>query len=164
MRIALYPGTFDPMTNGHLDVVRRAAALVDRLVVAIGIRPGKTPLFPIEERVEMVQAVIAPVAAQIGCEMDCITYDDLVVTAARRVHASILIRGLRNGSDLDDEMQMADMNETMTPDLKTVFLPTSSMMRPIKATLVRQIAGMGGDVSHFVPTIVASGLKVRFAK
>jgi len=152
------------MTNGHLDVVRRAAALVDRLVVAIGIHPGKTPLFPIEERMEMVQAVITPVAAQIGCEMECITYDDLMVTAARRVHASILIRGLRNGSDLDDEIQMADMNETMMPDLKTVFLPTSSMIRSVKATLVRQIAGMGGDISQLVPDPVASRLKIKLAK
>ena len=162
MRVAIYPGTFDPVTNGHLDVIRRAAALVDRLVVAIGINPGKKPLFPSEERIEMVQAVILPVAAQVGCEIDCITYDDLV-TAAKRVHASILIRGLRDGSDLAYEMQMAGMNETMMPEVKTVFLPASPMTRPIKATLVRQIAGMGGDVSHFVPELVASRLRGRFA-
>jgi pantetheine-phosphate adenylyltransferase len=164
MRIALYPGTFDPVTNGHLDVIRRAAALVDRLVVAIGINPGKKPLFPSEERIEMLQAVILPVAAQVCCEIDCITYDDLVVTTAKRVHASILIRGLRDGSDLDYEMQMVGMNETMMPEVKTVFLPASPVMRPIKATLVRQIAGMGGDVSHFVPELVASRLRIRFAK
>lgn len=163
MRVAIYSGTFDPVTNGHLDVIRRAAALVDRLVVAIGTNPGKKPLFPSEERIEMVQAVILPVAAQVGCEIDCITYDDLVVTAAKRVHASILIRGLRDGSDLAYEMQMAGMNETMMPEVKTVFLPASPMTRSIKATLVRQIAGMGGDVSHFVPELVASRLRGRFA-
>jgi len=164
MRIALYPGSFDPVTNGHLDVVRQAVALVDRLVIAIGIHPGKKPLFSTEERLEMVREVFQPIAAQVGCEVDCLTYDDLVVTAAKRVGASILIRGLRDGTDLDYEMQMAGMNETMAPEVKTVFLPASPMVRPITATLVRQIAGMGGDVSNFVPKIVASRLKAKFAQ
>ena len=162
MRIALYPGSFDPVTNGHLDVVRQAVALVDRLVVAIGIHPGKKPLFSTEERLEMVREVFAPIASQTGCEVDAMTYDDLVVTAAKRAGASILIRGLRDGTDLDYEMQMAGMNETMAPEVKTVFLPASPMVRPITATLVRQIAGMGGDVSNFVPNIVASRLKAKF--
>jgi len=161
-RIALYPGSFDPVTNGHLDVVRQAVSLVDRLVVAIGIHPGKKPLFSTEERLEMVSEVFAPIASQTGCVVDAMTYDDLVVTAAKRVGASILIRGLRDGTDLDYEMQMAGMNETMAPEVKTVFLPASPMVRPITATLVRQIAGMGGDVSNFVPTIVASRLKAKF--
>jgi pantetheine-phosphate adenylyltransferase len=163
MRIALYPGSFDPVTNGHLDVVRQAVGLVDRLVVAIGIHPGKKPLFSTDERLEMVREVFQPIAAEVGCEVDCITYDDLVVTAAKRAGASILIRGLRDGTDLDYEMQMAGMNETMAPELKTVFLPASPMVRPITATLVRQIAGMGGDVGNFVPKIVASRLKAKFA-
>jgi len=163
MRIALYPGSFDPVTNGHVDVVRQAVALVDRLIIAIGIHPGKKPLFSTEERLEMVREVFEPIAAQVGCEVDCMTYDDLVVTAAKRAGASILIRGLRDGTDLDYEMQMAGMNETMAPEVKTVFLPASPMVRPITATLVRQIAGMGGDVSNFVPKIVASRLKAKFA-
>ena len=162
-RIALYPGSFDPVTNGHVDVVRQAVGLVDRLVVAIGIHPGKKPLFSTEERLEMVREVFLPIAAQVGCTVDAMTYDDLVVMAARRVGASILIRGLRDGTDLDYEMQMAGMNETMAPELKTVFLPASPMVRPITATLVRQIAGMGGDVANFVPSIVASRLKAKFA-
>jgi len=160
---ALYAGSFDPVTNGHVDVVRQAVALVDRLIIAIGIHPGKKPLFSTEERLEMVREVFEPIAAQVGCEVDCMTYDDLVVTAAKRAGASILIRGLRDGTDLDYEMQMAGMNETMAPEVKTVFLPASPMVRPITATLVRQIAGMGGDVSNFVPKIVASRLKAKFA-
>ena len=163
MRIALYPGSFDPVTNGHLDVVRQTVALVDRLVVAIGIHPGKKPLFSTEERLEMVREVFSPIAVKANCVVDCMTYDDLVVTAAKRVGATILIRGLRDGTDLDYEMQMAGMNETMSPDVQTVFLPASPMVRPITATLVRQIAGMGGDVSKFVPAIVASRLKAKFA-
>jgi pantetheine-phosphate adenylyltransferase len=162
-RIALYPGSFDPVTNGHLDVVRHAVGLCDRLVVAIGVHPGKKPLFSVEERLEMLQEVFGPVAAKAGCALDCITFDDLAVTAAQRVGATILIRGLRDGTDLDYEMQMAGMNETMVPDVHTVFVPASPTVRPITATLVRQIAGMGGDVSAFVPKAVATRLKSKLA-
>ncbi|HWW48958.1 MAG TPA: pantetheine-phosphate adenylyltransferase [Xanthobacteraceae bacterium] len=162
-RIALYPGSFDPVTNGHLDVVRQAVSLADRLVVAIGIHPGKKPLFSVEERLDMVRAVFAPLARDAGCELDCITFDDLTVTAAQRVGARLLIRGLRDGTDLDYEMQIAGMNETMAPDVQTIFIPASAMVRPITATLVRQIAGMGGDVSKFVPAEVAARLKAKFA-
>jgi pantetheine-phosphate adenylyltransferase len=162
-RIALYPGSFDPVTNGHLDVVRQTVAMVDRLVVAIGIHPGKTPLFSTDERLEMVREVFAPIAAKAGCALECITFDDLTVTAAKRAGATLLIRGLRDGTDLDYEMQIAGMNETMAPEVQTVFLPASPMVRPITATLVRQIARMGGDVSNFVPKIVASRLKAKFA-
>src|ERR1700761_8225505 len=150
-RIALYPGSFDPVTNGHLDVVRNAVALCDRLIVAIGVHPGKKPLFSVEERLEMLKEVFGPVAAKAGCEFDCITFDDLVITAAQRAGATILIRGLRDGTDLDYEMQMAGMNETMAPEVRTVFLPASPTVRPITATLVRQIASMGGNVAPFVP-------------
>jgi pantetheine-phosphate adenylyltransferase len=162
-RIALYPGSFDPVTNGHLDVVKHAVGLCDRLIVAIGVHPGKKPLFSIEERLEMVREVFGPVAAAVGCEFDCTTFDDLTVTAAKRANATILIRGLRDGTDLDYEMQIAGMNETMAPQVRTVFLPASPTVRPITATLVRQIAGMGGDVSNFVPKAVAKRLKAKFA-
>jgi pantetheine-phosphate adenylyltransferase len=162
-RIALYPGSFDPVTNGHLDVVRHAVGLCDRLVVAIGLHPGKKPLFLTEERLEMVKEVFGPVAAAAGCAFDCTTFDDLTVTAAKRAGATILIRGLRDGTDLDYEMQIAGMNETMAPEVRTVFLPASPTVRPITATLVRQIAGMGGDVSNFVPKAVAKRLKTKFA-
>jgi len=163
-RIALYPGSFDPVTNGHLDVVRHAVTLCDKLIVSIGVHPGKKPLFSTEERLAMVRAVFEPVAKKAGCAFDCNTYDNLTVMAAQKAGATIMIRGLRDGTDLDYEMQMAGMNEAMAPDVLTVFLPASPMVRPITATLVRQIAGMGGDISHFVPAPVAARLKKKFAK
>jgi pantetheine-phosphate adenylyltransferase len=162
-RIALYAGSFDPVTNGHLDVVRQAVRLSDRLVLAIGVHPGKAPLFPAEERLAMLEETCGPPVRAAGCELSCITFADLVVTAATRVGASILIRGLRDGTDFDYEMQMAGMNGVMTPAVQTVFLPASPAVRPITATLVRQIAGMGGDVSAFVPIAVAARLKTKFA-
>ena len=163
-RIALYAGSFDPVTNGHLDVVSQAFGLCDRLVIAIGLHPGKTPLFSVEERLALVREVFEPVAKGAGCELDCTTFDDLTVTAAKRAKATILIRGLRDGTDLDYEMQIAGMNATMAPQIRTVFLPASPAVRPITATLVRQIAGMGGDVSHFVPKSVAKRVKTKFAR
>ncbi len=162
-RIALYPGSFDPVTNGHLDVVRHAVGLCDKLVVAIGVHPGKKPLFSTDERLEMVKQVFGPLASAAGCEFDCTTYDNLTTTLAQQIGATIMIRGLRDGTDLDYEMQIVGMNETMAPDVQTVFLPASVSVRPITATLVRQIAAMGGDVSAFVPDAVAESLKSKFA-
>ena len=162
-RIALYAGSFDPVTNGHLDVVRQAARLADRLVLAIGVHPGKTPLFPPEERRAMIEETCKPLARERGCEFECVTFDDLVVTAAKRAGATILIRGLRDSTDFDYEMQMAGMNGAMAPEVQTVFLPASPGVRPITATLVRQIAAMGGEVSHFVPASVAARLKKKFS-
>ena len=161
-RVALYPGSFDPVTNGHVDVVRQACTLVDRLIVAIGVHPGKAPLFSIEERRAMIVEVFAPLAAAAGCGIECVTFDNLTVAAAQKAGASILIRGLRDGTDLDYEMQIAGMNQTMVPDVQTIFIPASPMVRPITATLVRQIAGIGGDVSAFVPKAVATRLKTKF--
>ena len=161
-RIALYPGSFDPVTNGHLDVVRQAVILCDCLVVAIGVHSGKKPLFSTEERLDMAQVVFGPVAANAGCTLECTTYDNLTVTAAQKTGATIMIRGLRDGTDLDYEMQMAGMNVTLAPDVQTVFLPASPVFRPIAATLVRQIASMGGDVSAFVPKPVLERLSAKF--
>src|SRR5262249_2708728 len=118
-RIALYPGSFDPVTNGHLDVVRHAVSLCDQLIVAIGIQPNKTPLFTTEERIAMVRQVFEPIAKKAGCGFDATTYDNLTVTAARQLGATIMIRGLRDGTDLDYEMQIAGMNETMAPEVHT---------------------------------------------
>lgn len=160
-RIALYPGSFDPVSNGHLDVVRQAVGLCDKLIVAIGIHPGKKPLFSTEERLAMVREVFEPVAAKAGCAFDATTYDGLTVTSAAQHGAGIMIRGLRDGTDLDYEMQIAGMNETMAPGVQTVFVPASVAVRPITATLVRQIAAMGGDVSAFVPPSVADSLKAK---
>jgi pantetheine-phosphate adenylyltransferase len=162
-RIALYAGSFDPVTNGHLDVVAKAARLFDRLILAIGLHPGKAPLFSADERMVMLQETCAPLARAAGCELQCITFADLVVDTARRLNATVLVRGLRDATDLDYEMQMAGMNAGMAPDIQTIFLPASPAVRPIAATLVRQIAGMGGDVSAFVPANVAAQLKQKFA-
>jgi pantetheine-phosphate adenylyltransferase len=162
-RIALYAGSFDPVTNGHVDVVRQALGLADRLVLAIGVHPGKTPLFPFEERLAMLTETCGPLAKAAGGEMACVAFDGLVIDLARREGATILIRGLRDGTDLDYEMHMAGMNGTMAPGIQTVFLPASPAVRPITATLVRQIARMGGDVSAFVPKSVAAKLKTKFA-
>src|SRR6516162_2739643 len=162
-RTAFYGGSFDPLTNGHLDVLRHAVRLTSHLVVGIGAQPTKTPLFTVEDRAEMIRDAAKPLAEAAGCTLEVVGFDDLVVFAARRFGATILIRGLRDGTDLDYEMQMAGMNEAMAPDVLTVFLPSSPMVRPITATLVRQIASMGGDVSGFVPPIVARKLCERFA-
>src|SRR5258707_7172335 len=161
--IALYPGSFDPVTNGQVDVVSHAAKVVGRLVIAIGVRPGKAPLFSADDRVAMLEETCGVMVREAGCEFTCITFDDLAVSTARRVGATIIVRGLRDGSDLDYEMQMAGMNAAMAPDVQTVFLPASPLVRPITATLGRQIAGMGGDVSAFVPAAVAGRLKAKFA-
>jgi pantetheine-phosphate adenylyltransferase len=162
-RIALYAGSFDPVTNGHLDVVAHAARLADRLILAIGLHAGKAPLFTADERVVMLQESCAPLARAAGCDLQCITFADLVVEAARRLGATTLVRGLRDGTDFDYEMQMAGMNAELAPQVQTIFLPASPSVRPIAATLVRQIAGMGGDVSAFVPANVAAQLQKKFA-
>jgi pantetheine-phosphate adenylyltransferase len=162
-RTALFAGSFDPVTNGHLDLVRQGARLVDRLVLAIGTHPGKKPLFTLEERRAMLEETCTPLARACGCHLAFITFADLVVDAARREGATILLRGLRSGSDFDYEMEMAGMNAAMAPTVQTVLLPASPAVRPITATLVRQIASMGGDVSHFVPAAVTDRLKLRLA-
>jgi pantetheine-phosphate adenylyltransferase len=162
-RTALFPGSFDPVTNGHIDLVRQACRLADCLVLAIGTHPGKAPLFGTEERLARLEESCGPVARQGGCELRCITFADLVVATAQREGATLLIRGLRSATDFDYEMEMAGMNGTMAPEVQTVFLPASPLVRPITATLVRQIASMGGDVSQFVPPSVAVRLKAKFA-
>ena len=163
-RIALFAGSFDPITNGHLDVIGKAVQLADRLVLAIGVHPGKTPLFSADERVAMLDDICKPLGRAAGCEIACTTFADLVVAAAKRAGATILVRGVRDATDFDYEMQMAGMNAAMAPGVQTIFLPAASAVRPITATLVRQIAGMGGDVSAFVPKDVAGRLRKKFAK
>ena len=164
LRIVLFAGSFDPITLGHLDVVRNAVRLADKLVLAIGVHPGKAPLFSAQDRQAMLEEICTPVARQAGCELACTTFAGLVIAAAREAHATVLIRGVRDATDFDYEMQMAGMNAAMAPEVQTVFLPASPAVRPITATLVRQIAGMGGDVSSFVPAAVVARLKQKFAK
>jgi pantetheine-phosphate adenylyltransferase len=162
LRTAFYAGSFDPLTNGHVDVIRHASAVADRLVVAIGVHPGKAPMFSAEERADMIREDCGPVFG--ANRLEVITFADLAVDAARRAGATLLIRGLRDGTDLDYEMQMAGMNAALAPGVQTVFLPSSPIVRPITATLVRQIASMGGDVSGFVPAGALRRLKARFSK
>lgn len=145
-------------------MVRSACRLADKLVLAVGIHPGKTPVFSPAERLDMLREVCGPVAAEEGASLEVVTFDKLVVTTALEVGATLLIRGLRDGTDLDYEMQMAGMNGTLSPTIQTVFLPASPRVRPITATLVRQIASMGGDVSAFVPEAVLARLKVKFSR
>jgi pantetheine-phosphate adenylyltransferase len=133
-------------------------------VIAIGVHSSKGPAFPAEERAAMLQAVCGPVAQERGVALEVVTFDDLAVEAARRHGASVIVRGLRDGTDFDYEIQMASMNAVMAPEVQTVFLPASPMVRPITATLVRQIASMGGDVSGFVPAIVHQNLKRKFER
>jgi pantetheine-phosphate adenylyltransferase len=163
-RAALFPGSFDPVTNGHLDLVRQAVRLADRLVLAIGTHPGKTPLFTAEERSALLEETCGPIARAAKCDFACITFADLVVAAAQREGASLIVRGVRSANDFDYEMEMAGMNGAVAPAVQTVFLPASPITRPITGTLVRQIASMGGDVSQFVPALVATRLKQKFSR
>ena len=162
-RIGFYSGSFDPVTRGHADVIVNALALVDTLVIGIGIHPGKAPLFSTAEKVEMLRAEVKPLAKKTGAAFEIVTFDKLVVDAAAAAGASVIFRGLRDGTDLDYEMQMAGMNGTMKPSIGTVFLPASPGVRFITATLVRQIAMMGGDVGAFVSPAVAKRLKAKAA-
>lgn len=163
-RIGLYAGTFDPITNGHLDVLEAAARMCDRVVVAIGVHPGKQPVFDADERKAMIEQASAPIAQAYQAEISTITFDGLVIEAAREAKATLLIRGLRDGTDFDYEMQMSGMNGEMAPQIQTVFVPAKPAARHVTGTLVRQIAAMGGDVSTFVPEFVARRLAAQFAK
>jgi pantetheine-phosphate adenylyltransferase len=163
MSTGFYPGSFDPITNGHMDVLKSTFPLVNRLIVAVGVHPGKTPLFTAAERLDMLHECCAPLAKAAGVAFEAVTFADLTVDAARRCGANILIRGLRDGTDLDYEMQLAGMNQTMAPEIQTVFVPASPLARPITATLVRQISAMGGDISGFVPPQVLARLALKSA-
>jgi pantetheine-phosphate adenylyltransferase len=161
IRIALYPGSFDPLTNGHVDVILSAARICDELVVGIGTHPGKTPLFGVEERAAFVEEACRDLLAGQSCKLSVRPFSGLAIEAARAAGAHIIVRGLRNGSDLDYETQMAGMNAAMAPEIKTVFFAASPEVGHITATLVRQIAELGGDVSRFVPEAVLRALDVK---
>ncbi|WP_313194931.1 pantetheine-phosphate adenylyltransferase [Shinella zoogloeoides] len=161
MTVAFYPGSFDPITNGHIDVLVQALNVAPRVIVAIGIHPGKTPLFSFEERADLIRQSITEALPERAGDVSVVSFANLVVDAARTHEAHLLIRGLRDGTDLDYEMQMAGMNRQMAPDVQTIFLPAGVASRPITATLVRQIAAMGGDVGAFVPAPVLAALKAR---
>lgn len=150
-RIALYPGTFDPVTNGHLDVIGRAARLVDRLVVGVAINIGKGPLFDLEERVELVRLEVEPIAARTGAAIEVRPFQGLLVHYAREIGARMIIRGLRAVSDFDYEFQMVGMNRRLDQEIETVFLMASETNQFIASRLVKEIAKLGGDISGFVP-------------
>ncbi len=158
-RVGLYPGSFDPLTLGHVDVMVRAAALVDRLVIAIGVHPGKTPMLDVATRTALIDREIL----ERGLSAEVSTFDGLVTAHAVDLGASVIFRGVRGGLDLDYEMQMAGMNAGLAPGVQTVFLPASPGMGHIAGTQVRQIARMGGDVSGFVPRHAVDALKAALA-
>ncbi len=157
-RIGFYTGSFDPLTNGHVDVLRAGASLCDKIVIGIGTHPGKIPLFSAAEREVLIRAALTELAVTI----EVVTFDGLAVEAARKAGAGVILRGLRDGTDFDYEMQMAGMNATLAPGVQTIFLPASPAVRHITATLVRQIAALRGDVSAFVPVEVAAALRMKF--
>jgi len=163
-RIGFTSGSFDPVTSGHLDVIGRAARLVDTLVIGIGVHPGKTPLFSTEEKIEMLRAETQGITRKSGAKIEIVTFANLTVDAAKAAGATVIFRGLRDSTDFDYEMQMAGMNGAMAPGIDTVFIPASPNVRHITATLVRQIALMGGDISHFVSPAVARRLKAKAAR
>ena len=158
---ALYTGSFDPLTFGHLDVLRAGTAIFGRIIVAIGAHPGKSPLFSNAEKLDLISRCTRSLGDKSGCCIEASTFPGLAVDAARSFGATVLLRGLRDGSDLDYEMQMAGMNGAIAGDIQTIFVPASPGVRHITATLVRQIASMGGDVSAFVPAEVEEALRAK---
>ena len=162
MRIGLYPGTFDPITLGHVDIIRRACSLVDRLVIGIAINRDKSPMFPLEERVAMVEAECTPIGAACGVEIVPYPFENLLIQCAEEVKASFIIRGLRAVSDFEYEFQMVGMNRVLNDDIETVFLMADAQYQAIASRLVKEIARLGGDIGRFVPPMVAQALAEKF--
>lgn len=162
IRIALYAGSFDPLTNGHVDVIRQGLMLADRVVVAIGVQASKKPVFSFEERSKLIEQAVGDLVDVSG-RVSVIAFEGLVVEAAREHGATVMVRGLRDSTDFNYEMQMAGMNSAMAPGIQTVFVPATAGLGHITGTLVRQIASMGGDVSGFVPEAVNKALKDKFS-
>ncbi|MCK0094750.1 pantetheine-phosphate adenylyltransferase [Yoonia sp. F2084L] len=163
MRVGLYPGTFDPVTHGHLDIIQRACSLVDRLVIGVAINRDKGPLFTLEERVAMIEAETAHLGAQTGCVIEVHPFENLLIDCARDVGASVIIRGLRAVADFEYEYQMVGMNRVLDNAIETVFLMAEAQHQAIASKLVKEIARLGGDVSKFVTPAVNTALKERFA-
>ena len=152
--VGVYPGTFDPVTNGHLDIIERAARVLDRLVVGVATNAGKGPLFPLEERVALVRAETDAVAARTGTRVEVVPFEGLLIGFAQQVGAGVIIRGLRAVSDFEYEFQLANMNRQLNSEFETVFLTPSEHLSFISSSLVREIAILGGDVSQFVSPCV----------
>ncbi len=164
IRIGFYSGSFDPVTLGHTDVIRRAAGLLDRLVIGIGVNPGKSPMFTTDDRIAMLQDEVRPIVRDTKTKIEVVTFSGLAVDAAKANRATVIVRGLRDGTDFDYEMQMAGMNGEMAPDIQTVYVAASPHVRHIAANLVRAVVSMGGDPSPFVSKDVLTRLKAKAAK
>ncbi|AUM74395.1 pantetheine-phosphate adenylyltransferase [Paracoccus jeotgali] len=162
MRIGLYPGTFDPITLGHVDIIQRAMALVDRLVIGVAINRDKGPLFSLEERVAMVESETRALTRQTGGEIVVHPFDNLLIDCARDVGAGIIVRGLRAVADYEYEFQMVGMNRALDSTIETVFLMADARRQAIASKLVKEIARLGGDVSKFVTPAVNDALRNRF--
>ncbi|MBN9889004.1 pantetheine-phosphate adenylyltransferase [Salipiger abyssi] len=163
MRIGLYPGTFDPITLGHMDIISRAAALVDRLVIGVAINRDKGPLFTLEERVAMIESECRALSEQTGTEIVPHPFENLLIDCAHDVGAQIIVRGLRAVADFEYEFQMVGMNRALDDSVETVFLMAEARHQAIASKLVKEIARLGGDVSKFVTPPVHEALKARFA-
>ena len=163
MRIGLYPGTFDPVTRGHKDVIRRAAKLVDRLVIGVAINRDKGPLFTLDERVEMIRRETRPIAESTGVLIEPRPFENLLVQFAEEVGAQVIIRGLRAVSDFEYEFQMVGMNRALNAEIEMVFLMAEAQHQAIASKLVKEIARLGGDVSKFVSPEVAEALRAKYA-
>jgi pantetheine-phosphate adenylyltransferase len=161
--VGLYPGTFDPVTLGHLDIVERAVKLVDSLVIGIANNPSKSQLFSLQERVEMMRRETAPLSGNGYATITVETFDSLLIQFARKLGARMIIRGLRAVSDFEYEFQMVAMNQRLEPDIETVFLMADPRHQAIASRLVKEIASFGGDVSPFTTPAVAEALKNRIA-
>lgn len=164
MRTGLYPGTFDPVTHGHTDIIRRACSLVDRLVIGVAINRDKGPLFSLEERVAMLAAECAPIAAETGCQIDVHPFENLLIACAKDVGAGVIIRGLRAVADFEYEFQMVGMNRSLDNSIETVFLMADAKNQAIASKLVKEIARLGGDVAKFVPPAVKAALMAKLTK
>jgi pantetheine-phosphate adenylyltransferase len=161
MRIGLYPGTFDPITLGHVDIIRRASALVDRLVIGVAINRDKGPLFSLEERVAMIEVECADLSKRTGTEIVVHAFENLLIDCAHDVGAQIIVRGLRAVADFEYEYQMVGMNRVLDDSVETVFLMAEARHQAIASKLVKEIARLGGDVGSFVPAHVHVALKQR---
>ena len=164
MRIGLYPGTFDPIHLGHLDIIERACSLVDRLVIGVAVNLDKAPLFSLEERVAMVERECTPIGAALGVEIAVHPFENLLIQCAEQVGAHVIVRGLRAVSDFEFEFQMVGMNRAMNDSIETVFLMADAQYQAIASRLVKEIARLGGDVSGFVPQSAADGLAAHFGR